>query len=67
MAQHGAHGTGIIQRRVSESAGNLPVAHAQDAVCQAADIRHAMRDIKDRHPLGFQIFDQREQALGFGI
>ena len=49
LAEHGVHRALVVERLGVEDAGNAAVAQADDAVGQAPDVGHAVRDIEDRH------------------
>ncbi len=65
-AEHGVDRALIVERLLVEDAGDDAVAHRDDAVGKPPDVRHAVRDIEDRHALLAQPVEQREQPIGLG-
>jgi hypothetical protein len=65
VAEHGVDRAFVVELFALEDAGNLAVAHRNDAVGNTADVRHPVRDVENGNALGRQPFDQQEQPLGF--
>ena len=59
----------LVSRDISQNAGvdHGTVAEDSEAVADLAEFVHAVRDVNDGHAAGFQVADDAEDLLGFGI
>ena len=63
VTQHGLDSAFVVEIARFENGGNLPVAHGHNAVGDAPDVRHAVRNVEDGDTAFLQPIDEGEEAF----